>query len=405
MVFMLLLSGFRYFRAVGVALLFLSVSLATVRADVRPETWQVVVDAGSSKTRGILYRLSADAVTPVVEYNSKLPLARYAGVPDESGNLLIAPLLDTLERLANDQKYALEKKTVLVNVLRTAGMRELSAGQQGVIYEAVKKSILAKGWALGQVGTIDGRDEGIFAWVHLNFLKGLATSDNTLGIIEMGGASSQITFALRSPPMDKADVSQNARTVMWDGKTYSVISESLLGLGADAARTAMNKVRPQDQRCYPQGALIMKVPTTGAFDFTACDLVYDEAIAANYQSEIKKLDAIVASSNYTQTDFVGLSSLYYTLNFFNNDVPERGTLKSALEQSCQRYADIEERLRQDDSKDKYQPENKCANGVFVYDLLYDYLQLGDGRLTALKKVENMDIRWTDGFLLLGKQAP
>ncbi|RMP68267.1 GDA1/CD39 protein, partial [Pseudomonas syringae pv. berberidis] len=35
----------------------------------------------------------------------------------------------------------------------------------------------------------------------------------------------------------------------------------------------------------------------------------------------------------------------------------------------------------------------------------DYLQLGDGRLTALKKVENMDIRWTDGFLLLGKQAP
>ncbi|EGH95896.1 GDA1/CD39 family protein [Pseudomonas amygdali pv. lachrymans str. M302278] len=64
---MLLLSGFRYFRAVGVALLFLSVSLATVRADVRPETWQVVVDAGSSKTRGILYRLSADAVTPVVE--------------------------------------------------------------------------------------------------------------------------------------------------------------------------------------------------------------------------------------------------------------------------------------------------------------------------------------------------
>ncbi|KPW44715.1 hypothetical protein [Pseudomonas syringae group genomosp. 3] len=178
---MLLLSGFRYFRAVGVALLFLSVSLATVRADVRPETWQVVVDAGSSKTRGILYRLSADAVTPVVEYNSKLPLARYAGVPDESGNLLIAPLLDTLERLANDQKYALEKKTVLVNVLGTAGMRELSAGQQGVIYEAVKTSILAKGWALGQVGTIDGRDEGIFAWVHLNFLKGLATSDNTLG--------------------------------------------------------------------------------------------------------------------------------------------------------------------------------------------------------------------------------
>ncbi|KPB69618.1 hypothetical protein ACKUFS_05805 [Pseudomonas cannabina] len=86
-------------------------------------------------------------------------------------------------------------------------------------------------------------------------------------------------------------------------------------------------------------------------------------------------------------------------------MPDREKLKSALEQSCKRYADIEESLRQDDLKDKYQPENKCANGVFVYDLLYDYLQLGNGRLTALKKVENMDIRWTDGFLLLGKQAP
>ncbi|WP_122223674.1 hypothetical protein [Pseudomonas syringae group genomosp. 3] len=402
---MFLLFRLRVFRAVCVALFVLNVPLATVRADGRPETWQVVVDAGSSKTRGILYRLSADTVTPVVEYSSKLPLASYARVPDDSGNLLIAPLLDALERLAADKKYALEKNTVLVNVLGTAGMRELSAGQQDAIYKAVNTSILAKGWALGQVGTIDGRDEGIFAWVHLNFLKGLATSDNTLGIIEMGGASSQITFALKSPSADETDVSKNARTVTWNGKTYSVVSESLLGLGADAARTSMNKIKQQDQRCYPEGAPVMKVPTTGAFDFAACDRAYDDAIAAHYQSEINKLIPIVKSSDYAQTDFIGLSSLYYTLNFFNNDMPDREKLKSALEQSCKRYADIEESLRQDDLKDKYQPENKCANGVFVYDLLYDYLQLGNGRLTALKKVENMDIRWTDGFLLLGKQAP
>lgn len=287
------------FRIVCVALLFLNVPLATFRADVRPETWQVVVDAGSSKTRGILYLLSGDAVTPVVEYNSKLPLASYARVPDDSGTLLIAPLLDALERLAGDKKYGLEKNTVRVNVLGTAGVRELSADQQDAIYKAVNTSILAKGWALGQVGTIDGRDEGIFAWVHLNFLKGLAMSDNTLGIIEVG-ASSQITFALKSLSVDNADVSKNARAVTWNGKAYSVMSESLLGLGADAARTAMNKVMQENQRCYPQGAPVMKVPTSGVFDFAECDRAYDEAIAANYQSEVNKLYPIVTSRDYAQ---------------------------------------------------------------------------------------------------------
>lgn len=362
-----------------------------INAEARSETWQIVVDAGSSKTRGILYKLSSDTITPIVENSTKNPLASHVHFPENADTQLISPLLDALIKLADDKGYTLEKNNVLVSVLGTAGMRELSPSQQLSIYQSVSEAIHGKGLMTGQVRTIEGWEEGAFAWVHLNYLIGLTGSDKTLGIIEMGGASSQITFASNDPQTD------TTHTVQWNKQTYRIVSESLLGLGADAARFAMDRVQQQDQTCYPEGS-----SKPGSFNFSACDSAYDKAIATDGKSEIQKFERVVNSNDFSHTHFIGLSSLYYTLNFFNNDTPTRQTLKHGITHSCERYKHIEDAIKNDSSKDKYQPENKCANGVFSYNILYDHLNLKDGQITALKKIENMDIRWTESYLLINK---
>lgn len=368
----------------------LSVFTENANAQKLPTTGQIVVDAGSSKTRGILYELSSNGIIPIAEYSVKTPLSNYSSNAEEAATQLITPLLKELLTLANNKNYKFDKSKVSVHVLGTAGMRGLSTSQQASIYQFTTIAIKGQGLIAGQVRTLEGWEEGVFAWAHLNYLKKRAGMDNTLGIIEIGGASSQITFA------NKDSQNNNAHTVRWHGKTYHVLSESLLGLGANEARIAMNKTQ-QEQSCYPKG-----FSTSGAFNFAACDDIYNKTITDD-TTEIRKLEHIVNASNYSQTEFVGLSALYYTLNFFNNDTPTRRRLKTALVQDCQNAESIENSIKQDDTKDKYQPENKCANGVFVYNFLYDHLNLQDGQITAFKKIEHTDIRWTDGFLLIDSE--
>ncbi|MEQ2169344.1 Ectonucleoside triphosphate diphosphohydrolase 6, partial [Goodea atripinnis] len=49
------------------------------------------------------------------------------------------------------------------------------------------------------VSIMDGTDEGISAWITINFLTGgLHSSDSpTVGMLDLGGGSTQITFSPR----------------------------------------------------------------------------------------------------------------------------------------------------------------------------------------------------------------
>lgn len=352
------------------------------------QPWQIVVDAGSSKTRGILYERSPDTIKPIAEYTVKEPLASYGDAPEGAGTKVTVPLLNALFSIAKEQGHSLDRARVQVSVLGTGGMRGLQAPQQQAIYNAVNQAVHDQGLSTGQVRSTEGWEQGVFAWAQLNGLKKLAGTDKTLGIIEIGDASSQITFA-------SAEVTgPETHPVELLGKSYRVLSHSLTGLGANAARTAMDKANLNAQSCYPKG-----LSRSSGFDFTQCGDAYDKAVKTDFTAEMQKLDSIIHSGSYPKTEFVGLGALYHILNFFDADTPNPAALKTTITNTCSHYGNIEA-ITKDKAKDQYQPENKCANGVFVYNFLYDYLKLSDGQLHALKTVDSMDIRWTEGFLLL-----
>ncbi|XP_042301539.1 ectonucleoside triphosphate diphosphohydrolase 5 isoform X2 [Sceloporus undulatus] len=90
------------------------------------------------------------------------------------------------------------------------------------------------------VSVMDGTYEGILAWITVNFLTGQLYGRNqqTVGILDLGGASTQITFlpqlkeTLEQSPMDFFTSFQMFNS------TYKLYTHSYLGFGLKAARLA-----------------------------------------------------------------------------------------------------------------------------------------------------------------------
>lgn len=114
------------------------------------------------------------------------------------------------------------------NVYATAGMRlaeQQNPNRSKLLWLKLKQALSKQ---LGDKIVIDARtltgfEEGLYAWLSVRDNRG--SSD--FGVVEMGGASSQITF-----PCEKC---QTARTIILANQSFKVFSYSFLGLGGDEA--------------------------------------------------------------------------------------------------------------------------------------------------------------------------
>nr|XP_020022333.1 ectonucleoside triphosphate diphosphohydrolase 5 isoform X4 [Castor canadensis] len=90
------------------------------------------------------------------------------------------------------------------------------------------------------VSIMDGSYEGILAWVTVNFLTGQlhGYGQETVGTLDLGGASTQITFL----PQFEETLEQTPRGYLTSfemfNSTYKLYTHSYLGLGLKAARLA-----------------------------------------------------------------------------------------------------------------------------------------------------------------------
>ncbi|GMP94040.1 hypothetical protein CsSME_00043644 [Camellia sinensis var. sinensis] len=79
---------------------------------------------------------------------------------------------------------------------------------------------------------LTGSDEGVYAWVVANYALGTLGGDplKTTGIIELGGASAQVTFVSRGPIP-----TEFSRMVKFGNISYNLYSHSLLQFGQNVA--------------------------------------------------------------------------------------------------------------------------------------------------------------------------
>ncbi|KAF8003023.1 hypothetical protein HF325_002268 [Metschnikowia pulcherrima] len=227
------------------------------------QKYGIVIDSGSSGSRIQVYKW--DDVAQSREQGVPEILAGPPQITQEDGwSMKILPgistfanshknvwlrhykdLFDFAEKIVPPEKIA----ETPVFILSTAGMRLLPESQrQQVLTEtckAVKKNTkFYLGPCEDHVQTIDGLTEGVYGWLALNYLMLLfsgnsGSAQNSVGFMDMGGASTQIAFVPSQDEITRHDEDLSTVTLMTiDGKpqTWRVFVETWLGFGANQGR-------------------------------------------------------------------------------------------------------------------------------------------------------------------------
>ncbi|RVW68174.1 putative apyrase 4 [Vitis vinifera] len=183
----------------------------------RGKKYGIVIDGGSTGTRIHVFGFELDGGgRPVFDFGKKglgsmrvsPGLSSYAEDPNRSGGSLVELL-----------EFGKSREAILEScrrVLRVSGFQ------------------FRDSWA----SVITGSDEGIYAWVVANHALGSLGGDprETTGIIELGGASAQVTFVSSEPVPPEF-----SHTLRFGNVTYNLYSHSLLDFGQNVALESLQK--------------------------------------------------------------------------------------------------------------------------------------------------------------------
>jgi guanosine-diphosphatase len=214
--------------------------------------YALMIDAGSTGSRIHVYKFNNCGPSPKYEYETfvqKNPgLSSYAGRPDAAAQSLDS-LLDVAVRTVPESLHSCTP----VAVKATAGLRLLGASQAAEILDAVQRRLstvypfpLA---SRDPVVIMDGRDEGVFAWITANYLMDTIRADSPktavpYAVLDLGGASTQIVFepAFNSPDAVPLREGEHKYELKFGGKVHVLYQHSYLGYGLMRARKSVHRL-------------------------------------------------------------------------------------------------------------------------------------------------------------------
>ncbi|TFY69015.1 hypothetical protein EVJ58_g673 [Rhodofomes roseus] len=265
--------------------------------------YALMIDAGSTGSRIHIYKFNNCGQSPMYEYEvfrmTQPGLSSYSGRPQEAAQSLDV-LLDEAAKIIPKNLQSCTP----VQVKATAGLRLLGAAESAAILDAVKAHLHTKYlFSLKDedgVVIMDGKDEGVYAWITANYLLNTIRGDSPAGtpsyaVLDLGGASTQIVF---EPIFSKPDSTLEPGEHKYDLTACTASSSSWApSAGRAAARTRRSRTRasragrrsPVDvEDAHAPGGkfgVTMVGADVGAFD--ACNRVVELVMAKDAICEVK----------------------------------------------------------------------------------------------------------------------
>uniref|UniRef100_A0A8C1LM86 Ectonucleoside triphosphate diphosphohydrolase 2b n=1 Tax=Cyprinus carpio TaxID=7962 RepID=A0A8C1LM86_CYPCA len=229
-----------------VSILLLTVSVHELREPPQ-NMYGVVLDAGSSHTALFIYRWPADKLngTGVVTQHSECHvkgggISSYAGQWGAAARSLEVCLKQAMRDIPPDKHHRTP-----VYLGATAGMRLLkitNPDKASQILQEVKQKIKSFPFNFRGAVILSGQEEGVYGWVTVNYLlenfikygyvgRWLNSGRKTVGALDLGGASTQITFETPETVENKL----NSMTMRLYGQEYSLYTHSYLCYGKEEA--------------------------------------------------------------------------------------------------------------------------------------------------------------------------
>lgn len=218
-----------------------------------------MVDAGSTGSRIHVYRFNNCGSTPELEDEEFAMTEKKEGgsglssyKSDAEG---AAKSLDVLLDVAMKHVPDELKSCTPIAVKATAGLRKLGEEMSAAILAAVRTRLETQypfpvvSAANGGVEVMDGKDEGVYAWITTNYLLGKIGGPDkspTAAVFDLGGGSTQIVFepTFKSPSGGMPETlreGDHKYVFKTSGTSYELYQHSHLGYGLMAARESIHK--------------------------------------------------------------------------------------------------------------------------------------------------------------------
>ncbi|XP_011505434.1 PREDICTED: ectonucleoside triphosphate diphosphohydrolase 5 [Ceratosolen solmsi marchali] len=212
----------------------------------------IIIDAGSTASRVVAFTFHMSIVNgqlildDELFFETKPGLSSFVKKPNQ-----IEKSLNILLQKAKLKIPQQEWSRTPLYLRATAGLRLLSNDESQKILEECKKVLNMSGFYTSDdsVAIMEGSDEGIFSWFTVNFLlerfsktsNNIDHATNTISTFDLGGGSTQITFALTPNVIEKkakelAIYKEKIFHINAFDRNMSIFTESFLGMGLMAAR-------------------------------------------------------------------------------------------------------------------------------------------------------------------------
>ena len=246
-------------------------------------------------------------ISPSFSLKVKPGLSAFATAPEAAQSVL--PLLD----FATQYVPAALQASTPIYLYATAGLRTIPLPDAELILFECRR-VLASSPFLFQaerVRIISGVQEGINGWIAANYLyhhfQSSSGPPRTVGVLEMGGASFQLTYA----PADPSRIPQRLLIPLHIGQhSFQIYTVSYLNYGLEKAQELYmkrhNHARHRDP-CYPEGQKGRPqndslAPAGSGGDYEQCVQLVDQLILHDIRAENRKRQAQHEQQQQSQED-------------------------------------------------------------------------------------------------------
>ncbi|KAL2102247.1 hypothetical protein ACEWY4_001415 [Coilia grayii] len=389
----------------------------------------IVLDAGSSHTAMYIYEWPAEKEnnTGMVGQRHKCKvkgkgISSYAREVAGAGRSLAMCMEEAKQCIP-----AAKHQDTPVYLGATAGMRLLMKQDRNSavkVMEAVQQTLQASPFSYQGARIISGQEEGAFGWITVNYLgKNFQKAAGTMGALDLGGASTQITFVSK----ETIQSPDNAMEFRLYGNDYQVYTHSFLCYGKDQVlKLALEKKLKSadtslEDPCfhtgYSEDKLFQKVfdsPCVQAVSTDAMNKSFMHKGSGNFiecQNSIKDIFNFSQCKN-SQCSFNGVyqppvegtfgafSAFYFVMNFLNLTGQSLADTKKGMEHYCQTpWNTIVENHPKVDKK--YLAEY-CFSGTYILTLLengYNFTSENWKDINFIDKIEGSNAGWSLGYML------
>ena len=273
-------------------------------------------------------------------------------------------------------------------------MRILSAAKREKIMKAVSDVFIEDDtFDFKEAVVISGAYEGLSSWIAANYLDDSFDPQKAReGILEMGGASTQIAFVPSTGFRDHKVV----RKIR--GNNYTVFTKSYLYMGMEQAQRLAAA-----QSCYPINFPISAGSINGSGNFERCVADIMEAFTALCEKLEHAGPHCIFKKEFTphvENEFFAISAFFYTFNFLGlHEQIDLNALQSKGSEFCLTDWEMVKKMYPN-TPEKYL-KSYCFSSAYFWSLLNNgYLFPQDTvAITAKEKIGDTEISWTLGALI------